>query len=298
MRSDCEFIRFISGDDVKFLSNPAAYDGSKRWGTALRGCTIPWESDDETSKMVNILGEELDSVKKCLKHMLEVSKKHAEVTAAYSESWRAVGSSLREWKLVETDEVTVANGTMSTEDSVILLTSTFQDLAKTYPNIITTEHRGLEQTNRILVDAIRFEPATVESWKEEIGVIEKMLSSKAKAIAALKKVRDEHEALVNAQAQNASNAKPDKVIACAAREQEALSALEASSEKLLRKVKGTMVIELENYRRHRTRRMASLSAKWKASMAIASDRMCDCWQKATPPSPSRPTEKKQVGDGN
>ena len=295
LRNDGEFIRFLSGDDVAFLSSPDRFDGAKRWGDALRAATIPWESDEETLRMVDTLGAELDAIKKALKGMLEACKKHAEVITSFSDSWRSVGSALHEWKAVETDVVTVANGTMSTEDSVILLPGVLQDIARRSfsQNIITTEHLGVEQTNRTLVDAIRFELVVAESWKEEISSIKTMLSNKSKAVATLKKARDEHEALVNAQNENSGSANPNKIVACAAKEQEALSALEVASEALFKKVKGTMVLELERYRKDRTSRMASLAGAWKSSMQCAADRMVDVWSKDHLSSPARPKNAKK-----
>ena len=258
LRTDTCFNLFISSPEdfdkaLKHFDKSSESEGSKMWKKALEGVTAP----DDPEKLLKDIDKELDSILKSLRALKDVAKTQVASIVKYAEATRALADKFEYWQAREEANVSVLRGVMTRPDGTkAILAHQLQAIVQgtgATASVLELEY-GASQMELIILDAIRFEIAQAERWKERVSETLLKFKAHAKAGELVKSFQVQLGTITSKpHSEKQITLVTDKLNEAKQLERNAFIEVNDYS-------KGLLVVELERYRKQRTMRIENMSA--------------------------------------
>jgi len=259
LRKDTVFDLFITRAEefdkvMKAFDKTSESKGLTMWKKAISSVVEP----EEPEKLMRDVDKELDIVLKSLKALKEASKIHVATIVKYTESTRALAHAFESWEAREEANVSVLRGVMTRVDGTkaVLahqLKAIVQGTSAT-ASVLELEY-GASQMELVVLDAIRFEIAQAERWKEQIQETHSKMKNHQKSTEQVKSYQKQLGDITSKQGHSEKQVKSlsDKLVEAKQTQKETLEHARDFQ-------RGVLIVELERYRKQRTIRIETMAA--------------------------------------
>jgi len=259
LRKDSVLDMFISNPDsfekvMKAFDAKSDSEGTTMWRKALDSSVEP----EEPEKMLKDIDKELDTVLKSLRNLKDVTKVHVAAIVKYAESTRALATAFESWGAREETVMPTLRGVATkTDGSKIILPHQLKAIVQgtsATASVIDLEY-GAAQIELIVLDAVRFEIAQAERWKEQIAETQVRIKNHSRAEEHVKQLQVQLGALTKKPGHSEK-----QVTAISDTLKKAKETQKETAAELRDFQRGILVVELERYRKQRTLRVETMTA--------------------------------------